>query len=314
MKQSVMLLLSLVLFITACTGIVPQGETAQETSAVANIVQSGTQGVILNLNPNLPPPQIWDQNELVALVEIQNRGNFHLGPNSCFVSMTGYDPSIIKGQLQPRSCAQNTDGMFMGKTLYNTEGTTNQIEFKSSDITLPPRVLKIDQPLLFNVCYNYQTAANPIVCVDPVFYQITRQEKVCRTQDVSGGSGQGGPVGVSYVNVEMPGGKAFFEITVRNFGSGQVLSPFSDIRACGLGNVDYTEEDKIAYNVDLSGASLIGCTPSNGMIQLFNRQGKIFCTFQLQGTTAYQTPLLIDLNYNYRESIRKELDIIKTPN
>jgi hypothetical protein len=313
MKKGVVLVLCISLLLLVACGTVPQGETASDTSSAANAVKIGTQGVTLTPHPSLPPRQIWDQNELVAVVEIQNKGNHHITPNSCYVSVTGFDPSIIKGNFQPRDCTENTAGTFDGKTLYNIEGTTNQIEFKSSDITLPGKVLKLDQPLLFSTCYNYQTTASPSICIDPVFYQISKQEKVCQARDVSGGGGQGGPVGVSYVNVDMPGGKAFFEITIRNFGNGQVLSPFSDIRTCGLGGIDYTEEDKVAYNVDLSGASLISCTPGDGIVRLTNGQGKIFCTFDIQGTTAYISPLLVDLNYNYRQSIKKQLEIIKTP-
>ena len=165
----------------------------------------------------------------------------------------------------------------------------------------------------FLTCYNYHTTANPSVCVDPLFYQVTSEQKTCLPRDVSMGGGQGAPVGVSQVGVDMIGSRAVFEINIRNFGTGRVLSPDTDIRSCGQASIEYTDLDKVRYSVQMTGGSLIDCKPRDGLVRLTNNGGKIVCSFDIPGTFAFETPLQIGLDYGYVQSFQKPIKIIKTP-
>ncbi len=127
------------------------------------------------------------------------------------------------------------------------------------------------------------------------------------------GSGQGGPVSVSYVGVDMIGDTAVFEISVHNSGGGRVLSPYADISNCGESTLDYDDLDRVGYSVEMTGGSLVSCSPSNGILRLSNDVGKMVCTFHVTGTTSYETPLMITLDYNYMESTQKGVQIISTP-
>ena len=127
------------------------------------------------------------------------------------------------------------------------------------------------------------------------------------------GGGQGAPVGVTYVGVNMVGGNAVFEINVQNQGTGKVLSPYSDIRSCGQASIERTDLDKIAYNVQLSGGTKVNCRPQDGIIRLTNNNAKIICTFTIDGPSAFETPLMIDLDYNYIDSFTKQIQIVRTP-
>ncbi len=307
-----LLLMSLFLLVS-CKGRVAAGERPVDTTAALRLVQTGTEGIQVNVLPNYPPPLLYDQNELVALVEIKNRGNHNLEPQDCFLQITGFDPNIILGAFNvPRSCAENV-GTLEGKNVYNTEGGVNQLEFKSSTITLPESVFEYNPNLNFVACYNYVTTANPSVCVDPLFFQVTSEQKTCQPHDVGMAGGQGAPVGVSYVGVDMVGRKAIFEINVQNLAGGRVLSPYSDIRSCGQASLEYTDLDKVGYEVQMSGGSLIDCKPKDGLVRLTNGQGKIVCQFDIPGASSFETPLRIKLNYNYVQSFLKPIRIIKTP-
>ncbi len=309
----VILSLSILLIIVSCRGRVAAGDEPIDTATSLRLVQAGTQGVEISLLNNYPPPLIYDQNELIALVEVKNKGNHDLQPQECFVQITGFDPNIIGGGFdQPRSCAENL-GTLEGKNVYNTQGGTNQLEFISSSIILPNNVYEYNPNLNFLACYNYRTKANPLVCVDPLFFQVTAEQKSCLPKDVPMGGGQGAPVGISYVGVDMVGRKAIFEITVRNFGTGRVLAPFSDIRSCGHSSLEYTDLDKVAYTAQLSGGSIIDCKPQDGLVRLVNNLGKIICQFDLLGASAFETPLQIELDYNYIQSFPRQVKIIKTP-
>ena len=109
MKKSVVglaVFVTIALFLISC-GKVAGGERPLDTAAAARIVQTGTQGVEISLIPNYPPPTMYDRNELVAMVDVKNRGNFNLEPQDCFVQILGFDPNIILGAFNlPRSCAE----------------------------------------------------------------------------------------------------------------------------------------------------------------------------------------------------------------
>ncbi len=313
-KIGVSIVLTLVLILTSCGSQVPGGDKPIDTATALNIVKTGTLGIQMRLLPNYPPPLIYDKTELVAMIDIDNKGNFPLVPEDCFIQITGYDPNIIKGGPNTLSCATNNNGPLEGKTVYNLNGGTNQITFTFPDVSLPPGVFDYSPTLNFVACYHYHTTANPVVCVDPRFYQVTPQEKTCLPKAVSsGGGGQGAPVGISYVNVEMAAGKAIFEINVINYGTpGRVIARDTDLLNCGTSlSTQRTDLDKVYYSVSMVGKP-IDCKPY-GFIRLVNGQGKIVCSAPVDGTTAYETPLLIDLDYNYIQSFKQLVKIVRTP-
>ena len=304
-------LLVLILFITSCSK--GAGPAPSDTAAALKQVQSGSQGVEVNLLANFPPPTLYDQDQLEMIVEVNNKGNHDIDASSCFIQITGFDQNIIRGGLNiPRSCAERV-GRLPGKNIYNLAGESNQLEFRSSSIFLPEGVFEYNPTLNIQSCYNYHTRASPQVCVDPALYQITSEQKVCTPSSVGLGGGQGAPVGISTVGVNMVGTRVIFEINVQNFGSGKVSSPYSDLQSCGQPSSDITERDRVAYAVQFSGGSLINCNPAGGIIRLNNGNGKIVCSFNVVGTGAFQSPLLIDLDYNYMQSFQKAIKIVKTP-
>lgn len=312
-KRSVLLLVILIaLFLVSCKPKPGQGETPLDTAAALQQVKTGTQGVILQLIQDSPPAIMYDQSDLIALVEVKNKGSYGLKAQDCFVQVTGFDRNIISGSFfGPRSCAEGV-GVLEGKNLYNAEGSSNILEFESS-INLPLGVSDYNPTLNFLSCYHYHTITNPSVCVDPLFYQVSAEQKTCRPKDVPMGGGQGGPVGVTYVGVDMVGNRAIFEINIRNLGAGRVLSPFANINNCGQASIEYQDLDRVQYNVEMTGGGKVNCKPQDGFVRLSNGQGKAICTFDIPGASAFETPLLIDLDYSYIDSTQKSVKIVKTP-
>jgi len=307
------LILSLLIFallITSCKYKPEAGEKPIETEVAIRMVQTGTQGLELKYLPDYPPSTLYDTTEFIAIAEIWNKGNYDLEPGACFVELIGYDPNIIKGVFQRQSCILGS--ILEGKKTYNLDGSFEQIEFRSTDTFLPYGVLEYEPNLNLVACYEYQTAANPLVCVENSLYQVTSEQKACFITDVSTPGGQGAPVGINYVGVEMAGDKAIFEINVQNYGAGRVLSPLSSLANCP-NTLEHYDLDKAGYSVELSGGSLIDCKPRDGLVRLTNNQGKIVCTFNIGNSPAYETPLMIRLDYNYIQSLLKPVKIIKTP-
>jgi len=310
---SVLVVLVLIL-VVSCGSRPAAGERPLETEAALLAASTGTQGVVTSLLSNYPPNIIYDQNELIALVEVRNKGNFDLEPQDCFVEITGFDPQIIGGDFsRPKSCA-STMRILEGKNVYNIEGTLNQLEFRSPLIDLPDGVPEYSPKLNILTCYYYRTQASPSVCIDPAFFQVTSEQKSCQPKNVIMGSGQGGPVGVSYVGVNMAGSKAIFEINIKNFGTGRVLSPDGvDIMYCGQDLLQYEDLDRVGYTARISSGGYLNCRPTDGYVRLNNDQGKIICDYESQQHAAFETPLMIELEYNYIDSFAKTIKIIETP-
>ena len=313
MKKGVLVILILLslLVLTSCKYRPAAGETPLETAAAVRQASIGTQGLEIKFLPGYPPAYLYDTTEFVAITEVWNMGNYDLGPADCFLELTGYDKNIIRGVYDRQSCISGGTSL-EGKKAYNLQGTSDQIEFKSSNILLPRGVPDYSPNLNLVACYKYQTAANPLICVENSIYQVASEQKACYVKDVPLAGGQAAPVGISYVDVEMAGDKAIFSINVQNYGSGRVLSPLSSLANCPA-TLRHDDFDKVAYSVDLSGGSLINCKPADGLVRLANNQGKIICQFNIGNVPAYETPLLIRLDYNYMQSLKKPVRIIKTP-
>ena len=108
------------------------------------------------------------------------------------------------------------------------------------------------------------------------------------------------------------GGKALFDITIQNVGGGLVLSPFTSLHSCPS-NLGYQDENKVAYSVSMAGGTLISCKPESGVVTLNNGQGKMICQFSIGNSPSFETPLRIELNYNYMKSWLKSVQIVQTP-
>ena len=318
MKRSVIkvlmivLLITTLLFLVSCKGKPAAGEGPYDTATAARLVTTGSQGVELSLMQGFPPPFIYDEDELVAILEVKNRGNFDLALQSCRIHVTGFDKTILT-TLSPyggRRCAEGIT-VLEGKNLYNVQGGINQLEFKSTSNRLPEKVFEYNPVLNFLTCYHYHTSASPLVCVDPLFYDVSTEQKTCVPTDVGMGGGQGAPVAVSHVGVDMVGGRAVFEITIQNVGGGTILAPGISPEAC-VGKIAYTQLDLVEYVVKNTGLSSMRCKPRD-KVRLSNGMGKIVCDANIPPGSAFQTPLQITLDYNYMDSLTQPIRIIKTP-
>lgn len=287
----------LVLFLSGCKGFTRKGANADE-SAINRQVYSGTQGLEIDFMQNLPPNEIYDSSNLHIVAELRNRGTRDVSGR---LYLTGLDTNIIRG-----IDTEKYFGPIEARDRYNIEGGYEVLEFESSSIDLPrgTDVLPVDVSLV--TCYDYETLANPLVCVDPNIENILNKDRACQVKSVSMSGGQGAPVGVTKVDVESTGRKAIFSITVQNLGKGEVAETS---RYCPF-NLQYDDLNKVAYDVTLSGMPPEKCSPRNPL-RLSDGRGLITCTFNIpsQNRFAYETPLQIKLRYGYTDAVSKKVTI-----
>jgi hypothetical protein len=286
------------------------------SSTVANEnYRTGSDGMWFQTAPNLPPARLYDDQTLDILVELENRGSTAIGGPGDRLYLSGFDPTIITGIS---AYGQQIPTM-QGKNQYGP-GDKSYASFKGIPVSLyTRRIDKYTPKLQLTACYEYDTIATNNVCIDPDPNSIVNRQKACTAHSVGTGS-QGAPVAVSSVDVQASPGVTRFEMVIQNVGRGnpfragvQYLQRCSPFDAAGLA---YNEIDYVQLvDVTVSGVSIASsCRPvDGGSIRLVNGQARIYCTFsQVQGSSAYTTPLTVTLRYGYRETQWRDVTIIQS--
>ena len=317
-KKILTFIIIICLLTLGCRRIGP-GASPEEGGVIEEIYR-GNEGLRMDFMQDAPPREIYDEGTLNMIVELENRGTYDLSGSNCMLHLSGYDNTIIRTLDPDQFCGD----YFEGKSTFNPEGGYSTVEFTSDYIKLPQGTDVYEPNFLVSACYRYKTIANPEVCIDPSLYSLSAIQKACLVRDVSVGGGQGAPVAVTRVDVDMLKDKVQFTIYVSNVGGsggrGRVLRPGVSItgqsaHSCPY-NLDYDDINIVDYSVDFRGGSLLRCSPTvHGLSQarLINDQAKIVCLFTTSGEEAYVTPLQIELDYTYLDSIEEEVRIIKTP-
>lgn len=313
--RSVMNIISLVmalLFITSCGYI---GGNSRE-NANENY-RSGSQGLVINFMPNMPPSRVYDNEKLTVAVEVRNRGATDIQSSSSRLYLAGFDNSLISGV----STAGNNIGTLEGKSMYNSEGGYTNVIFDGYIGSIGSRNIDEYNPTLqVTACYRYETIADPMVCIDMDPFSPTNQEKICNANTVQNlGGSQGAPVAVSSVQTEPSKGKMRFKIYVSNVGGGLVFKDgYNYLNRCNPYNaqgLEFNDIDMVRVEeVKVAGTSILpSCKPlENGYLRL-KGAGYIICEYSGATGPAYTTPLTIKVSYGYRNSITKPIQIVKNP-
>jgi len=274
----------------------------------------GSEGVRMLIVPNLPPPRIYDDQELNVLVELENMGAHDVGTAGDAVYLSGFDPNIITGipttGIQMPFMEGKTQFGPGGLGTVSFEGTIRPLAFRG--------VNKYDPRLLVTSCYGYRTIAADSVCIDPDPFTTERTDKVCIPTGVAMGGSQGAPVAVSNVQVEPSPGRTRFQIMVTNVGVGDVFKPGAVyLQKCNPyapQGLEYTDVNYVKVeDVSISGVSILpSCKPlESGLLRLTNGRGVMYCELaNIASSTAYTTPLTVQVSYNYRETLFRPVTIL----
>tara|TARA_B100000315_G_scaffold20369_1_gene17990 strand:- start:2181 stop:3035 length:855 start_codon:yes stop_codon:yes gene_type:complete len=284
----------------------------------------------MRLIDNAPPARQYDEEPLNVLVEVHNAGATDIVDGSGKLYLSGFDPSLITGI----STAGKRIGDLEGKDFDFLDGGFDFFNFQGNVRDLRQRNIERYEPtLLVTSCYEYETIANPEVCIDGDPYTINYQQKVCSGTSPLGNfrSDQGAPVAVTKVRVEPAPRKTRFEINVENIGKGLAFQPdLSFLEKCnpydddGLDfddiNLVRVEEVKVG-NVDIKST----CKPlENGLLRIKSDRtsktgaavrgsGIMRCELTNINEPAFSSPLRIKLTYGYRDSIQKKVELIQVP-
>ena len=304
MKKSVLVLLFLLLLIGCAT------RKAQQPQPVD--FRTGTQGLYMSFVPNLPPPKLYDREQLNVMLQVENKGTETVGPGDV-IYLSGFDTSIITNIPLQGVDIPTLDG----RGPFLPRGGVDTVSFKGILQPLSSRRIDKYQPtILATACYHYETIASAQVCIDPNPFAPTSIQKVCTPSTVSTGS-QGAPIAITSVEVEAAPQKTRFKINIQNVGGGDVFRAGADaLRKCspysgGLGfdDIDFVRIGEVSIsNIKITPS----CRPkdNSGHFRLVNGQASLFCEYEAPpGQSPFLTPLNIVLQYGYRQSIVRQIEI-----
>ncbi len=312
------------LFISSCTSTVSKTQLSMKDFRV------GIKGITMQFVPDNNPLKVMQSDQLVSNILLKNEGaasssNVYLmfATEKDYVSVTSmtFDGKPMASNSLIEALA---GGKFNGKSPNNPAGDFGQFEaaLATKKITLS----KLQETLMTaTICYDYYTAAEASVCVQPV--KSVALPQACIPKDVALTS-QGAPVAVTKIEVKntaLPNNivKSVFRIAVENKGSGDVLYSGSSKVICSSNPLGINA-NKI-WNYFLYQAYL-GSNPmplkcrgeTNNLagkdfnVGLFkNKKAEIICETTTPAASAYQTPLTINLYYDYTETISRQLIIEK---
>lgn len=288
------------LFLVACQD---QGQSAQEQDVEW---RTGSEGLRLQFLEGSPPRQIYEGDPLQLTVEFTNRGAHDITQGRMYIS--GYDRSLIT--LTPDRYDFTAEGKSRFNPLGQISGTAN---FEDTRVTLPDTaegsVDSLRQTFKATACYKYRTIANAQVCIDPDPFGVAPEEKVCQVSDVSMGT-QGAPVAVTSAQQEISRDRVQFKVQVSNVGGGTVIAPDASINECHT-RLERNEIDRVRINAEFSDR-VLDCEPE--LIRLTGGSGFAFCSYEgFLGDEAYETVLQVELDYGYRNSIQRDVEVRRLP-
>ena len=309
MKRGVVLFsIVAVLIVIAGCGV---GTTTRDQGFSADF-RTGTQGLYLSFETNMPPVNLYDDQPLEVVVRVENKGAYTVGGVGDALYLSGFDPTILTGI----STYGNQIPELEGKTQYNS-GMLDVVSFTSTIRDLRGKGIdKYPTRLVATACYGYQTIASANVCIDPDPFSLSVRQKPCVPMNVGLGGGQGAPVSVSNVELESNRGRTRFRLTINNVGGGDVFKPGADyLNKCSpyaSTGLSYTEYDYVNLDdVSVAGQSITSsCKPSRE-IRLVGGRATIYCELSnIPSGTAFATPLTVRLSYGYRNWVSRDLTIL----
>ncbi len=280
-------------------GNVDAEKEAEQAMKYGTDIYEGNDGLVIEFVKDVPPKRVYSGDAMTIAFDIYNMGAKSTEANDAYLYLSGADPNILKLNSQKIALdAIPGKGEVLGEGGFTTE------TFETSGPVNIPTGTDVYRPkLIGTVCYNYETTASPVVCMDPNPFGTFSGDRACDIRDVSTTGGQGAPVAVTKIEQLPMKGSTQLKIYVKNVGKGKVIHSDKLQTCTQVGAQDYNYINKLDwYTVTIGGTDLSDCKPAS--VRLTNNEGIIICkhTFSDSNIQAFTTPVTIKLGYSYIES------------
>lgn len=331
-KITLLVLVSFAVFLLSCTQSSTQSKDIN--------VRTGFNGLSMEFQKNTPPAKIFESSTFPVIIKVKNNGAYSLENDNKAILSLGVEKDYTKkvnllagGRVQPVDSGSAAAFNLEGKTKINPKGEEQVISYNIQAGKVDPQSEAHQSNIIATVCYPYESVLESSVCIDTDVSNLRPSKKVCQTQDLVFSSGQGAPVAVTKIEInmlptladgqnELSGKiKPQFLIFVENKGQGTVIKKESVMDFCTKSETSHANLNIVYVDVYLAGQKL-ECQletkqGSNelGHIKLLDKKDIIRCVFK-DGIDAsrdtYLSPLKIVLKYGYTQSISANYFIQKT--
>lgn len=307
-------IICLILVLFFCIGCSSQNNEREEVD-----YRTGSEGNVLNFVSNTPNNLYENENPVSMTLEIRNKGAFPQpedgNDNFAYLWLGGFDQEITELSFSDVNLDKTE---LEGKSIFNDVGGYANRIISGSVTDLPDGITSLPQTIQVSATYEYETIANPLVCIDPNPRSTNIDKKVCSAEDYSSISlsSQGAPVAVTSVKEEVTSKNIIFRIYIKNVGNGRVIG-LNKVSSPPYPGYSINDVDKIEVESVKVGTKATSCTPTDGIVKLIGNEGYIVCRLSTDGTgvdsitNVYLSPLTIKLKYGYLTSINKNINILE---
>jgi len=332
------------LFLVACNA-----SSTQKTKEID--VRVGLTGLTMEFLKNTPPQRIFEGDKFLVVIKVENTGATEIKDNQAVLSL-GFEKDYTQKvellesgtvKLFPDLKTQNTATFSLeGRSKINQKGGEEIISYNLVAGRVDPQSEFHSSMVIATLCYPYETILDTTFCMDTDPSNLRPGKKVCKLQDLSFSNGQGAPVTIPKIEVQMlpsqesqqsPAGYGKivpqFLIFIENKGQGIVIKNDAVKEACTQkishdklntiyvraffpGKDPGTEKSGLELNCEPKEK---GSTAKQGYVKLKDKKDIIRCTFK-EGIDSrqdpYLSPLRIEMSYGYTQSISANYLIQKT--
>lgn len=314
------------LFLSACT---LQG--TQKTREID--VRVGFNGLAIEFSKNTPPAKVFEKDPFPVILKVRNSGAYSIAKDKALLSL-GIEKDYTKIlQLQTTDNVKKVQSeneasaMFgiNGKSQINPIGDLEVISYNLQAGNVDPQSEAHSSTVIATLCYPYETTLSTTVCIDTDVSNTRPGKKVCKMQDLSFSNGQGAPVAITKIEVNMLPAEISpenqisvirpqFLIYIENKDKGSVIKAGLEKDYCTKTNVLHENLNKVYVTASLGGKELDCRTikkdfkeERDNYVKLLDKKALARCVMKggdiKRTEDNYLTPLKVTLTYGYTQSI-----------
>ena len=328
MSKNKISIIIFVLFLISCT------TTTRPSEQDFHI---GFNGLAIGFLKNTPPSKVFEEETLPVILNVKNIGAYDIKDNEAVLSL-GVEKDYTKrvDLLKEGRVAQLQDTAasfsLAGRSALNQIGDEEVISYNVQAGTLDPQSEYHTTTVIATLCYPYETTLTNTICIDTDINNLRPGKKVCKAQDLVLSKGQGAPVAITKIEVNMlpllgeqkyEKIKPQFLIYVENKGQGLVIKREAVKDFCTKSDTKH-ENINIVYVEVLLGDKELECqlekkegSAEQGHIKLKAGKDIIRCAVEEgEAIDKYQDPyfstLKVILKYGYTQSLSANYFIQKS--
>lgn len=309
------IILTVLVVLTACTN--GDGSSELDSGFIG-----GTQGLSMEFVSNAPPDEIIDRGQMRfnVLLDVRNLGEASVAAEDVNVELKGFSGSEfgVSSENLTQHLQSDIEGERRAPGGTVIAGGRTQVEypeFNFSQRATTGRTVTFQA----DACYSYGSQAVSRMCILEELFQVG-DDAFCDVENRNNQiSSSGAPIQVTGVS-QVPGSNRInFEVQIENRGDGQVYAPGS---SCSGSQT----EDRVsmslgglpeAVNIDCLNAQGDPQSEEGAQVRLNTGQegpSTVNCVadYDQGGLSDRFSELEIELNYDYRERISKDVQLRRT--